>query len=196
MKNIVFDLGGVLLNFSPEYIVSLFCEREEDKRLLLSAIFEDEWDRYDAGLISHEEKKARAIKQLPPALHESAEDIMEKWVFHLTEINGMRELLLDLKREGYSLFLLSNAPSYFSENSGFYSIMRCFDGRIFSGDIKTAKPGAEIFECAVKRFQIKPEESLFVDDRADNVATAKSLGFDGYVFDKDDFALAKYIRNN
>ncbi len=194
MKNVVFDLGNVMLTFSPVYMVSLFCDNEEDKRLLLAAIFEDEWDKYDAGAVSHEEKKASAKRLLPERLHELSDDILDKWVFQLTEIPGMAELVGRLKREGYGVFLLSNAPSFFSQNVGFYSAVKLFDGKIFSGDIKLAKPSPEIFNYALKRFGIKAEESVFIDDKPENVETAKSLGFTGYLFDGDDLALYDFIK--
>ncbi len=194
MKNVVFDLGNVILNFNPDYMVSLFCDDAEDKRLLLAAIFDNGWDKYDEGLVTHEEKKASARKLLPKRLHELSDDILDKWVYHLTEIHGMEQLLTKLKRDGFGVFLLSNAPTYFSQNSGFYNVVKLFDGKIFSGDIKLAKPSPEIFAHALKRFGISAEESVFIDDKAENVKTAEELGFIGVVFDGDDLGLYDYIK--
>lgn len=192
IKNIIFDLGGVLLGWSPENIAGKFCYDEDDKKLLLDAVFGD-WVDYDAGRIDQDEKVSRSLASLPERLHDLARDLLDSWVYYLPRLEETIALSERLRERGYKIFLLSNAPAYFSEKSGYYKFLSDFDGVIFSGDVKMEKPDRCIYDLAINRYGIKSTQSIFIDDREDNVAGANRAGLHAYVFDGDVKKLEAFI---
>jgi len=104
-------------------------------------------------------------------------------------VPGMESLVADLKKTGAKLYILSNISIGFANTykqvPWIRDLFDLFDGIVLSGSIGIAKPGKEIFAYMLKTFEIKAEESLFIDDNAKNIETAKSLGISGYLFDGD-----------
>ncbi|MBQ7800611.1 MAG: HAD family phosphatase [Oscillospiraceae bacterium] len=197
-KNYIFDFGNVLIKFDPYYMVSAFVTDEEDKKLLVPVIFDRlYWNGLDDGSLSHEEVKNAFLKRLPQRLHKTACDIYDSWIKNIPEIEGMSELLDQIKQKGAKLYLLSNISNYFAENyqsvPEIVEIFSKFDGLVFSAPIKLTKPSREIFEHLLAKFNLKAEECFFVDDSDINIAGAKAAGIDGYLFDGDSAKLKKHI---
>ena len=197
-KNYIFDFGNVLIKFDPYYMVSAFVADEEDKKLLVPVIFDRlYWNGLDDGSLSHEEVKNAFLKRLPQRLHKAACDIYDNWIKNIPEIEGMSELLDQIKQKGAKLYLLSNISNYFAENyqsvPEIVEIFSKFDGLVFSAPIKSTKPSREIFEHLLAKFNLKAEECFFVDDSDINIAGAKAAGIDGYLFDGDSAKLKKRI---
>ena len=197
-KNYIFDFGNVLIKFDPYYMVSAFVTDEEDKKLLVPVIFDRlYWNGLDDGSLSHEEVKNAFLKRLPQRLHKTACDIYDSWIKNIPEIEGMSELLDQIKQKGARLYLLSNISNYFAENyqsvPEIVGIFSKFDGLVFSAPIKLTKPSREIFEHLLAKFNLKAEECFFVDDSDINIAGAKAAGIDGYLFDGDSAKLKKHI---
>ena len=100
-------------------------------------------------------------------------------------IPGIWALVGELKARGYSVYLLSNASTWFAGHLDDYPILRLFDGRLISAPEKMAKPEERIYRLALERFGLNAAETLFVDDRAENTEAAERVGIAGYVFDGD-----------
>ena len=106
----------------------------------------------------------------------------------------MSELIDTLRAKyGKKIFLLSNISNYFAENSGKIPILSKIDKCIFSAPLGIVKPNPAIFEHLCSECEIVPEESIFVDDNAANVAAAEKLGISTYRFDGDVKALCAYF---
>ncbi len=173
IKNIIFDMGGVLLHFSPAHFIDLLSLPEEDKTPLLLEVFNTvEWFRLDRGTITEEEAAAAMKRNLPPRLHSAVDRLVEWWELDLRPMEGMEELLAELKELGYDLYLLSNAtlrqPEYFNR----LSLSQYFDGRVISAWFKVLKPQKEIFDILLWEYDLKAEECFFVDDSVANVEGA------------------------
>ena len=98
------------------------------------------------------------------------------------EIEGMRALLTSLKAEGYSLYGLTNWCSKVHHTMRQFEIFKLLDGRVISSEEHMVKPNADIYITLLQRYSLKPEECLFTDDRAENIAAAEALGIQGIVF--------------
>lgn len=184
IKNIIFDMGGVLLDYNPPRFIDHLSVSAEDKVLLLREVFNTvEWYRMDHGTISEAEASASMKRELPPRLHGAVDRLIHWWELELVPIAGMEALLSELKELGYGLYLLSNAslrqPEYFDRLPG----SQYFDGRFVSAFYQLLKPQYEIYEKMLEEFGLRAEECFFVDDSVANVEAAYCVGISGAVFD-------------
>ncbi len=194
MKNVIFDFGMVLVKFLPSYMVGRYVSEPADAALLAEVVFDRVyWDRLDAGTIEDEEVMAACRTRLPARLWEAADTIYYNWIYNLPEIEGMRELIADLKTRGVRCYLLSNISRYFAAHSHEIDILRLLDGCVYSAVCGLAKPDTAVFTYACEKFGIVPADTLFVDDRAENVAAAVSVGMEGFVFTGDADALRSML---
>ncbi|MBQ7906924.1 MAG: HAD family phosphatase [Clostridia bacterium] len=194
IKNVVFDYGQVLCYFDEKYIVYPFVEKED--RELVSKVVLDRlyWDRLDAGTISNEEAVSKMQERLPQRLWDAVEKIYYGWIDNRPEVEGMRELICYIKEKyGVKCYLLSNISKYFAENKHRVPILSLLDGYVFSGPIGITKPGKEIYQHLLDKFQLKGEETIFIDDKKENIDGALACGIGGYVFDGDAKKLKAYL---
>ena len=195
IRNIIFDMGGVLVHYDPEHFVDLLSVSAEDKALLMREVFRTvAWFRMDRGTMGEAEAAASMKANLPPRLHGGVDRLMAWWELELRPMEGMEPLLAELKRLGYGLYLLSNAtarqPEYFDRIPG----SQYFDGRIISAHYKLLKPQKEIFDTLLREYGLQAEECFFVDDLNINIEGAFCAGIAGAVFDGDVPRLRRTLR--
>ncbi|MCD7738331.1 MAG: HAD family phosphatase [Lachnospiraceae bacterium] len=183
IRNIIFDMGQVLIYFRPESFMSRYFLSEEEKKLLEREVFHSrEWPLLDWGVLTEEQALERICPRLPQALHPVARRLVEMWDRPIEPVEGMAELIKELKEVGYGIYLLSNAslrhPDYWKRVPG----SEYFDGLVVSAFEKKIKPNPDIYECLLERFGLAAEECFFIDDQPVNVAGAFVSGMDGVVF--------------
>lgn len=195
MKNVVFDFGQVLVRFEPSYMVGRYVSDPSDAALLEAVVFDRlYWDRLDAGTISDEEVISSVCERIPERLWQSAHKIYFNWIYNIPEIEGMRELILHIKETyGVSVFLLSNISRYFADHASEIPILSLIDRCVFSATCGRVKPNRDIYEYLCATCEILPAETLFVDDRAENIEGAGRAGISGYLFDGDVASLRCYL---
>ena len=147
------------------------------------------WDPLDLGTISDEQVVAACKERLPERLWNGAEQSYYRWIYNLPEIPGMRELVQELKSRGFPLFLLSNISTYFASHADEIPILRLFDRCFFTAEYGIVKPSREIFSLLCTQCEIRPEETLFIDDSPKNIAGAQAFGLQTRLFDGDVTAL-------
>jgi len=182
IRNIVFDMGGVLVYYDPSHFIDLL-HLEEDRDLLMKKVFNTvAWAQSDRGIITEEDALAAIKEDLPPRLHGAAERLLFWWDLELRPMEGIEGLLRELKELGYPLYLLSNAslrqPQYFDRIPG----SQYFDGRVVSSAYKLLKPQPELYQILLRKYDLKAEECFFVDDFNLNIEAAVLLGMSGAVF--------------
>lgn len=192
IRNVIFDFGNVIGRYDADELISRFCAEERDHMALRQAIFHD-WALLDAGRISYEDYTARALELLPARLHPAARSFFRDWYRHMPYVDGMPELIADLKGKGIPLYLLSNASVYFSQHLDFYDAVRGFAGIVISGELQMAKPEPGIYTCLLKKYALIPEECLFIDDLEENIRAAQRCGMEGYVFNGDTARLRTFL---
>lgn len=195
MKNVIFDFGQVLVHFEPSYMVGKYVSDPVDAALLAHIIFDRKyWDRLDAGTITDAEVVEDIKTRVPARLGDAVELIYYNWIYNIPEVEGMRELIVYAKQTyGVRVFVLSNISTYFASHAHEIPILEPADGCVFSAVCGMTKPNADIFEHICEKFGLDPTKTVFVDDRADNVQSAKAVGMAGYVFDGDVAALRVYL---
>lgn len=184
IKNIIFDFGGVLLDWNPRYLYKSYFNNDEEMEHFLADICNGEWNiKQDAG-----RPFAEAVKELQAKFPEYAEAIQmydDDWEKMLKcELPESIDLLKELKSMGYGIYGLTN---WSAEKIGYafanYSFFSLFDGIVVSGVEKVVKPDRKIYEILLERYSLKPGECVFIDDNQDNVDMAKVLGINAVRFD-------------
>ena len=196
IKNVVFDLGRVMVRFESKYMVDKYVDNAEDAKIL-DVIVSDRncWDRLDLGTISDEAAVEYFKSRLPERLWNVAEKIYYNWIYNIPEVEGISDVVRMVKNEyGKHVFLLSNISNYFAEHSSEVPCIALFEKCIFSAVYGVVKPQREIYQILCDECNILPEETLFIDDSPKNIEGAQAFGIQGYVFDGDVEKLKAYLK--
>lgn len=198
IKNYIFDFGNVLVRFDPDALTAVCVEDVSTRKVITEVVFDRQyWDKLDAGKITDDEVKTAIRSRLPEELQAIACEVFDRWIELRTPVEGMPELVEDIKKQGGKLYLLSNISIGFAENyyrnSWVSELFSRFDGLVFSGPLGIVKPHKEIFEHLLSTYDLKPEECIFIDDKAENVAGGEAVGIKGYIFDGDAAKLRKML---
>ena len=197
IRNLVFDMGNVLVYYDSRRASRAFAADEAEMELVNTAVFiSPEWIMLDMGVISDEEALRRIQARLPQGhVREAARLCMEHWhEYCMWPVPGMEELTASLKEQGWKLYLCSNAAirlvdCYRDVIPG----IGLFDGILFSAEVKCMKPQKEMYRHLFERFHLKPEECFFIDDQPLNIQGARECGMDGYCFADGDVEKLKGV---
>ncbi len=181
---VVFDLGGVLIEWNPRYLYrKLFGGDEAAMESFLANVCTVEWnERQDAG-----RSFADAVAELRPQ-HPDKLDLIEAFGRRFGEmipgpIEASVGILADLKRAGVPLYALTNwSAETFATQQHRFEFLRWFDGIVVSGQEGVIKPDPRIFRILLERYRVAPEDAVFIDDNPGNAAAAASLGIHGIHF--------------
>lgn len=196
ITTVVFDMGQVLIHWQPMPLIEHMGLTEAEKQLLSTELFQSvEWVRSDHGTIALTEIVDRVNARLPQKLHSAVEEIvMGWWRRPLRPMEGMAELLRELKQKGYRIYLLSNASvdlrKYFDRIPG----SECFDGLMVSAEEQMIKPQYEIYRRLYDRFRLDPAQCVFIDDSPANIEAALCTGMDGIIFRGDAKRLRRELK--
>lgn len=180
IKNIVFDMGNVLVKWAPETFLEGYSESE--KELFRKEIyFSENWLRLDRGELSEDEITELVCSRVPESYRADAEKLI-KWYHFSSMIEGMEELVKELKDRGYKIYLLSNTSKAFYKFKELFPVIKHIDGTFISADHGVLKPDKEIFRLFCEKFSLYPRECVFVDDSQANVKSASEEGFSGIWF--------------
>lgn len=179
IKNIIFDFGGVLMDWNPRYFFKDYFKDDEKMEYFLENIAQDEWNiEQDRGRSLSEGTEIQVKKF--PEWETEIRAFYDNWTVMLkSDIPQNVEILRKLKNTDYQLFGLTNWSEetfpYALENYDFFQI---FEGKIVvSGTEKLIKPDPKIWHVLLERYNIHAEESVFIDDNSKNIEMAKTLGF-------------------
>ncbi len=196
IKNIIFDMGQVLIKFDGEYFISRVGIKDAgDKKLLMREVYKSvEWAMMDRGSISDAEAAELMCRRLPERLHEAVRKLTLEWDRPIMPVEGMADLIKELKESGYGIYLLSNASLKQKEYWRSIPGSEYFDGRVVSAEEKLVKPQPEIYRLICERYDLTPEESVFIDDAPANCEAACLCGLNAVVFHGDQQELRDKLR--
>lgn len=181
-KNIIFDLGGVMVDFDPKtYLVDRFCNAEVEEQVSQLTFESEEWKLLDAGLITRSEANLRMLaraKEYGRAFE--VQGVLDDWMHILRPRRRMQELVRKLKSRGYCVYYLSNIPEDVLALLMERDFKGLFDGGVASCEVKINKPDPRIYQALLDKYQLKADECIFIDDRADNIKAASLLGLGTY----------------
>jgi 2-haloacid dehalogenase len=177
LQTVIFDLGGVLIDWNPRYLFRKLMNSEAEIEHFLSHICTPAWNaQQDAGRPFHE-GVAELIKQYPQH-RASIEAYHQRWEEMLGEPHWESvEIFRQIKSTGRPVYALTNwyAETFPTAKKRFNFLLE-FDGIVVSGEEKVAKPDPALFHILLERYKIEASKAVYIDDWADNIATAKRLG--------------------
>lgn len=180
-KNIVFDIGGVMVDFDPKlYLVDRFCNAETEDLVNRLTFESEEWQLLDAGLLSRYEANQRMLEHARACgCVFEVQSVLDDWLHILRPRRRMQELLQKLKSHGYCVYYLSNISQDVLEFLMERDFKGLFDGGVASCEVHLNKPDPRIYQTLLDKYDLKANESVFIDDRLENVQAAFELGFMG-----------------
>lgn len=199
IKNILFDMGSTLIRFEPETFIRLAgVEDPADRNALLWEVYRSaEWVALDRGAITEDQAEAAMCRRLPERLHPVAGRLIRHWDRPLLTVEGMEELVAELRDLGYELYLWTNAGPRHHEYWPRFPVARFFpEERIFrSSDWLLLKPEREFYEKALATQGLDPRECLFIDDSPPNAESAIRCGIDTIIFRGDAASCRRALRD-
>ena len=183
VQNVVFDMGGVPLDFNGPLFSHVFTTNEEDAAALDAALFSSPaWPLLDAGAITEETIERMAQARLPERLWPNLRECMAHWHEHQPVIPETSTLVERLHAAGYGCYVLSNAGTRFWRQKDRIPSFSVMDGWVVSAYEHLMKPDPAIYALLCQRYELDPSSCLFVDDNQDNVEGARKAGMSAYRF--------------
>ena len=178
IKTIIFDLGGVLIDWNPDYVYNTIFDNPADKKWFYENICTHDWnEEQDAGRTLSDATEM-LVKQFPDqeanirAYYDRWEEMLKGPIQETVDI--FRELK---ERNKYQILALTNwSAETFPIALERFDFLHWFDGRVVSGEEKTRKPFIEIYQTLINRFDVDPSKAIYTDDNTRNLHPAKELG--------------------
>ena len=190
IKNLIFDVGNVLIEYRWNQMLLDYGLTKEEAAVAGPLFFEHEtWKELDLGNMPVEDVICLYEQQLPQYAG------LIRWFLTLLELMPVPrpdvwEKVHALKEKGYKIYLLSNYnEDFFRVHTQGASFLEDIDGKVVSYEIHKIKPYPEIYQYLLDKYNLKPEESVFFDDRPENTQTAKELGMKTYTIISKEYLL-------
>ena len=183
LKNIVFDLGGVVVAHNEESFAEKLGE-------FFSFVFGPDmkcvpsfWCDYDLGVRTIDETAASVAEYRKCSVEEAKANMLYA-ISLQEEVEPTVRLIKELKERGYKLYVLSNMSKEYIEFLRKLSVFEYFDYEVVSCEVHLGKPNPEIYKYLLEHCGLNPSETIFIDDRHDNVEVAAELGITPFHFDR------------
>ena len=198
IKNIIFDLGGVLIDWNPHYMYKKIIPNDEERTWFIDNICTLDWnEKQDGGRTIKE-----AVDELISIYPEHKENIIvyyDRWEEMLNgPIKGTLDIFKRIKEnKEFKTYALTNwSAETFPRALQLYNFLHWFDGRVVSGEEKTRKPHKEIYDIILNRFNLLPEETIFIDDNLRNIKAAEDFGIKSIHFTSPESLNLELIKLN
>ena len=183
INSVVFDLGNVLIDWDPRYLYRKLFKTEGEVEWFLENICDHDWNlKHDSGQLFSKGILEKSKK------HPEYSEHINAWFLNWEEMLGdpideSVKVLSELKEKGVLLYILSNwsAETYPIAEERF-DFLSWFDGKIISGEEGIVKPDLEIYKLLIKRYDLNPYQTVFIDDKEENIKSAELLGIHGIHF--------------
>ncbi|MCR5762643.1 MAG: HAD family phosphatase [Treponema sp.] len=195
IKNIIFDIGNVLVHFRPlEVMKELGMDENTMQAVADATVNSPLWQELDRGVIP----EGTVIEMMKQTAQNPYKDDVQRFFDEGTHLlvksfDYSANWLNALKQKGYKIFLLSNYPVSFFEmhSKECFTFMPYIDGKVVSGYVKVIKPDAEIYSLLLNQYSLTPQECVFIDDVKENIEGAEKAGINGIHFTNYEEAKSK-----
>ena len=183
-KNIIFDLGGVVINFTPkDFLMDRFMNKKAEEIVYALTFGSKEWEDMDRGDLSRGtanrimlENAARCGRTF------EVQTVIDEWESILQTNQRTIKTMCKLKLAGYRLYYLSNMAADTSEEIRNRDFFPLFDGGVVSCDVHVCKPDPQIYTLLMQKYHLAYDESIFIDDSKQNAQAAYNLGINGILY--------------
>lgn len=184
IKNIVFDLGGVLIDFNEKNYLQKIGLNKDDVLLFSKIIFHSsDWGDYNTSKYNLLETKNNLIKKYPTytqKINYIFDSLDFKYI--LFEIKDTAKYLIELKKENYNIFVLSDASKDCYEYFKKFEFFKFVDGAVYSFEVGSNKPNGKNYTTLLNKYNLIPEETIFIDDKLENIEMAKNFNIHAILF--------------
>ena len=181
--DIILDMGNVLLEWNKDKILQGVSEMKKDYLILDKTIFQSGlWERLDLGTMTREELVLKVVSMIGSTYQKKVEEVILNWPSYIDIYTEVFPVLLELKKKGHRIFVLSNTSKVFYDllDEQLSPLKEVLDGFVLSCDIKAIKPDLAMFKEILDKYQLDPANCIFLDDIEDNTSAAEKLGIKGY----------------
>lgn len=191
IKNIIFDMGGVLIDHNPEKVLTAHFGKEIAD-IISAEIFRNPlWAERDRGVVTSDEIIAEKKHLFPEEYKDKIIEMVQNFFPYMPPFEDMYEVVKNLKENGYGIYLLSNvAPEFYREKENIPAL-KLFDGFIVSCDYKMVKPEKGLYLALLEKFSLKAEECIFIDDVQKNIDGALAVGMHGHCYSHGNVEILK-----
>lgn len=186
IKNIIFDIGGVLVAFDPiKTLREMGLPEDEVMEIARHTSLSPLWTEFDRRVIDREKVMEQMKEGLSTSYQVDADRFFHEEIMKtVTSFDYSADWVKSLKERGYNIYLLTNYPDwmfdYHFEHT--FTFAPFVDGQLVSGKEKIIKPNAEIYQAILAKYNLNAEECVFIDDRPENVEAAQKQGINGIIF--------------
>lgn len=182
VKLILFDLGGVVFtNGTKKFVADIAARYGIKPEDALNVLDGDIGTKYREGQIGRDEFWKLVLDALP--LKESVDDLEKEWIGNYELIPGTKEIIERLRVKYKVMYLSDNVKERVDKLDARFGFISWFDGGIFSHEVGVRKPNPKIYEFALQKGEVKPDEAVFIDDKPKMLEPAKQMGMTGLLFE-------------
>ena len=184
IKNIIFDVGKVLVEWEPDVAMrKLGFDEKTIKAVSEATVESNDWNESDRSVLSDEEQVKLFIRKAP-SYEKEIRLFWDNVGLAIWQYEYVKSWMQDLKARGYRLYILSNYArrTYAQTKDNALSFLEDVDGQLFSFEVHQIKPEPEIYQTLLQKYDLKPEECVFLDDRSENIKGAERAGIYGIQF--------------
>ena len=181
--DIMLDMGNVLLEWNKDKILQGVSELKKDYLILDKTIFQSGlWEKLDLGTMTRQELVLKVVSMIGSTYQKKVEEVIWNWPSYIDIYTEVFPVLLELKKKGHRIFVLSNTSKVFYDllKEQLSPLKELLDGFVLSCDIKAIKPDLAMFKEILDKYQLDPANCVFLDDIEDNTMAAEKLGIKAY----------------
>ena len=186
IRNIIFDLGGVLIDFHPlDCLLRLGYDKKKALEILNATVKDEIWQEMDRGIYTKKEEYIKAFENKYPLLKDDIKKFLDSdWMKYSISYIKENLVLIDFaKKHNCKYYILSNYPKdAFEYTYDLYDFIQNADGRIVSSFVKCNKPEKEIYLKLLDKYKLEASECVFIDDLEVNIKGASDVGINGIVY--------------
>ena len=188
LKNLVFDMGNVLIEWNSEKILKAITADIHLQDLLRKEVFETGlWVETDEGVKTREEVIEIITGKLGEKYRNEITQLLRYWYKYVDVFTKVQDRIIELSKSGYSIYILSNTAFTFYDlvKEGYLPATSVAKGMVLSCEEKVLKPNEKIYNILLERYNLDPHNTMFFDDLPENIWGAARCGINGFVVENE-----------
>ena len=188
MKNLVFDMGNVLIEWNSEKILQAITDDRKLQNLLRKEVFETGlWVQTDEGVKTREEMIEIVSDRIGEEYRNEITQLSRYWYKYVDVYTKVQDRIIELSKNGYNIYILSNTAYTFYDlvKEGYLPAASIAKGIVLSCEEKVLKPNEKIYNILLERYNLDPHDAMFFDDLSENIWGAARCGINGFVVENE-----------
>ena len=188
MKNLVFDMGNVLIEWNSEKILQAITDDRKLQNLLRKEVFETGlWVQTDEGVKTREEMIEIVTTKIGEEYRNELTQLSRYWYKYVDVYTKVQDRIIELSKNGYNIYILSNTAYTFYDlvKEGYLPAASIAKGIVLSCEEKVLKPNEKIYNLLLERYNLDPHDTMFFDDLSENIWGAARCGINGFVVENE-----------